>query len=76
MKKEETPARRASRNYEERHKEERRLATGQFNTRLPRKDFEEINAFLEEHHVGKIELIYAGYEALKEQYGKKDYNRR
>lgn len=68
MKKEETPLRRARRKYEEINKEERKKATEQFNTRLPRKDHEEICAFLEAHNIRKIDLIYAGYEILKERF--------
>ena len=45
-KKEETPKRRARRNYELRNKEERQQATKQFNTRLSREGYEEIAAFL------------------------------
>ena len=37
-KKEETPQRRARRNYEIRNKEEREQATKQFNTRLSREE--------------------------------------
>ena len=66
-KKEETPLRRARRNYEMRNKEERKRATEQFNTRLPRKDYEEICAFLETNRIRKIDLIYKGYEALREE---------
>lgn len=66
-KKEETPIRKARRNYEEQHKEERRNATEQFNTRLPRKDYEEICAFLKKNNISKIALIYAGYELLQER---------
>ena len=41
-KKEETPQRRARRNYEIRNKEEREQATKQFNTRLSRETHDEI----------------------------------
>lgn len=68
-KKEETPKRRARRNYELRNKEERQQATKQFNTRLSREGYEEIAAFLKEHRISKVELIWAGYEALRSQYG-------
>lgn len=69
-KKEETPIRKARRKYEETNKEERKQATEQFNTRLPRKDYDEICAFLQEHNIRKIDLIYAGYNALKQQTNK------
>ncbi len=71
-KKEETPLRRARRNYEMRNKEERKRATEQFNTRLPRKDYEEICAFLETNRIRKIDLIYKGYEALREEVRMRD----
>lgn len=67
-KKPETPLRKARRKYEEANKEERKKATEQFNTRLPRKDYEEICDFLEKHHIRKIDLIYAGYELLQERF--------
>ena len=73
-KKEETPQRRARRNYEIRNKEEREQATKQFNTRLSRGLHDEICSFLKEHRlkehrISKVELIYAGYEALRSQLG-------
>lgn len=71
-KKEETPLRRARRNYEIRNKEERDQATKQFNTRLSRKLHDEICAFLKEHGISKVELIFAGYEALRNQLGPKE----
>jgi len=60
-----TPGQKARRKYEAVHKEERQAATGQFSTRLPREIFTEINQFLNEHHISKVQLIYAGYEALR-----------
>ena len=66
-KKEETPQRRARRNYEIRNKEEREQATKQFNTRLSRGLHDEICSFLKEYRISKVELIYAGYEALRSQ---------
>ena len=68
-KKEETPQRRARRNYEIRNKEEREQATKQLNTRLSRETHDEICSFLKEHRISKVELIYAGYEALRSQLG-------
>lgn len=61
------PIKKARRKYEQVHKDERKESTGQFNTRLPREDFEEINAFLRENGIPKVALIYAGYHALREQ---------
>jgi Zn/Cd-binding protein ZinT len=71
MKKEETPIRKARRKYEENNKEARDAATKQFNTRLSRRMHDEICAFLKEHHITKVELIYAGFEALQAQHGPK-----
>ena len=60
-----SPGQKARRKYEAVHKEERKAATGQFSTRVPRETFDEINQFLAEHHISKVQLIYAGYETLK-----------
>ncbi|MBO6263009.1 MAG: hypothetical protein J6N93_01885 [Clostridia bacterium] len=64
-KKENTPAREARRKYEEKVKEKRKQASGNFGTMIPRPLFEEINAFLQENHITKVTLIREGYEALK-----------
>ena len=63
--KEDTPARKARRKYEEKVKDKRKQASGNFGTMIPRPLFEEINAFLEENHITKVTLIREGYEALK-----------
>jgi phosphatidate phosphatase APP1 len=65
-----SPIKKARRKYEQVHKDERKTSTGQFNTRLPREDFEEINAFLRENGIPKIALIYAGYHTLQEEVAK------
>ena len=62
-----TPLKKAQRKYEDVHKNERKEATVQFNTRLPRPIFDQINGFLKEHGIPKTELIYAGYAALRKQ---------
>ena len=67
-KKEDTPIRRARRNYEARNKEEREQATKQYNTRLPRELHNEICAFLKKNRITKVELIVAGYQALLDHY--------
>ncbi|MFQ9737724.1 MAG: hypothetical protein ACLR06_08290 [Christensenellaceae bacterium] len=61
MKKEDTPSRIIQRRYEATRKEWRKETTAQFNTRLPRKEFEEIETFLKERHLRKLDLIYEGY---------------
>ena len=67
-KKEETPLRRARRNYEVRNKTERVQAT----KRLPRELHDEICAFLKKNRITKVELIVAGYQALLDHYGPKN----
>ena len=72
QKKENTPIRIARRNYEEKHKQERKEASRVFGTSLPTKDYQEITEFLSTYHITKVGLIYAGYAALKEQIIKKE----
>lgn len=69
MKKEDTRERIIKRKYEQTHKEERKKASEQFNTRLPRKTFEEIEAFLEKYKLRKIDLVYAGYTYYRQKLG-------
>ena len=68
--KENTPQRNARRKYEEANKERRKQASGNFGTMIPRVLFEEINAFLKTSGISKVQLIVAGYEALKKQLNK------
>ena len=65
--KEDTPRRISRRRYEEKRKVERKANSGNFQTMLPRKEYEKICAFLKEHHITKVDLIYAGYVALMER---------
>ena len=65
--KEETPQRRANRKYEEKNKEQRRAKCGNFQTMIPRELYDEINEFLKENGMTKVDFIRKGYEALKEQ---------
>ena len=65
--KEDTSSRIARRKYEEKNKEERKLLNKVWGTSIPRKEADKINAFLEKHHLTKVDLIYAGFEALKKQ---------
>ena len=69
QKKEETPMRKARRKYEQVNKEYRDQATKQFNTLLQTKQHDKISAFLKEHNITKVDLIYAGFQALQNQYG-------
>jgi len=63
--KEDTPQRIANRKYEERNKEKRQAASGNFQTMIPRELFEEINAFLNERKMTKVDFIKKAYEYLK-----------
>ena len=64
---EDTPTRISRRKYEEKNKEERKLLNKVWGTSIPRKEADKINAFLEKHHLTKVDLIMAGYHALQEQ---------
>lgn len=68
--KETTPKRNARRKYEETNKDKRKQTSGNFGTMIPRTLFEEINDFLKTSGYTKVQLIVAGYEALK--HGKAD----
>ena len=65
--KEDTSSRIARRKYEEKNKEERKLLNKVWGTSIPRKEADKINAFLEKNHLTKVDLINAGFEALKQQ---------
>lgn len=65
--KEDTPQRLANRKYEEKHREERKAASTNFQTMIPRKEYEEIDSFLKENEITKVQLIMAGYNALQQQ---------
>lgn len=56
--------------YEDKHKEERKAAHAVWGTSMNRDDFEKLNKFLKANHIKKVQLIYAGWEALIEQYKK------
>jgi len=60
-----TPMRENRRRYEEKHKEERKARNRVWGTSLAREYAEEIDEFLKAHDISKVDLIYAGYEALK-----------
>ena len=65
--KENTPGRESRRRYEERNKEKRKQASGNFGTMIPRELLEEINAFLKAHGFTKVKLIEEGYQVLQEK---------
>ena len=64
---ENTPIRQARRKYEEKYKDKRKQVSGNFGTLIPRALFYEINAFLKENNITKVQLIKAGYKALLEE---------
>lgn len=61
-----TPMREAKRRYEEKHKEERKARNRVWGTSLAREYADEIDEFLKAHNISKVDLICAGYEALKQ----------
>ncbi|MDD6995183.1 MAG: hypothetical protein SPH68_03085 [Candidatus Borkfalkiaceae bacterium] len=63
--KEDTPQRVANRRYEARNKEKRQAASGNFQTMIPRDLFVEINAFLKDRNMTKVDFIKKAYEMLK-----------
>ena len=63
--KEDTPQRIANRKYEEKNKEKRQAASGNFQTMIPRELFEEINTFLKGRKMTKVDFIKKAYEILK-----------
>lgn len=63
--KEDTPRRVANRKYEEKNKQKRQAASGNFQTMIPRDLFDEINAFLKERNMSKVDFIKKAYELMK-----------
>ena len=64
-----TPVRKSRRRYEERNKDERKEKNKSWGTSIDRQFASEIDEFLEKYNITKVELIYAGYEALRNQLG-------
>ena len=65
--KEDTSRRVARRKYEEKNKELRKEKNANFQTMIPRELFEEINAFLNEKGMTKVEFIKKAYEIMKKE---------
>ena len=63
--KEDTPQREANRKYEEKNREKRQAASGNFQTMIPRELFDEINVFLKERNMSKVDFIKTAYELIK-----------
>ena len=66
--KEDTPERLAKRRYEEKNKEKRQEKSGNFQTMIPRELLVEINAFLKEKRISKVEFIKRAYELMKTEH--------
>lgn len=64
--KEDTPQRVANRKYEEKNKEKRKAASGNFQTMISRELYEELNAFLKERNITKVEFIKKAFEMMKD----------
>lgn len=71
---EDTARRISRRKYEEKRKEERKQTSGNFQAMMPRDKYEEINRFLQENNITKVDLVIAGYEAMKAQLSGKGEN--
>ena len=65
--KEDTSKRVARRKYEEKNKELRKEKNANFQTMIPREMFEEINTFLTEKGMPKVDFIKKAYEIMKNQ---------
>lgn len=63
--KDDTPQRIANRKYEAKNKEKRRATNGNFQTMITRDLYVEINAFLKERNITKVDFIKKAYEIMK-----------
>lgn len=70
VKKETTPARENRRRYEERNKEKRQLTSKSFQAMLPRAEFEEIEQFVFENGLSKVQYVRESLELMKQKYNK------
>jgi 5'-deoxynucleotidase YfbR-like HD superfamily hydrolase len=75
-KKELTSVQIARRKYEEKNKEERKAASAQFSTFIPRKFNDELKEFLKKHKISKVCLIYAWFDALTKEYEKPEQEKK
>ena len=57
--------------YEDRHREERKATHAVWGTSMNREDFDKLNKFLKDNGFKKVELIYAGWQALQQQLNSK-----
>ena len=63
--KDDTPQRIANRKYEAKNKEKRRATNGNFQTMILRDLYVEINVFLKERNLTKVDFIKRAYEIMK-----------
>ena len=63
--KEDTSKRVARRKYEEKNKQLRKEKSANFQTMIPRELFEELNAFLAEKRITKVDFIKEAYQLMK-----------
>lgn len=68
---EDTSRRITQRKYEERQKEKRKQTSCNFQAMMPRATFEEINEYIKEKGITKVQLVVEGYNALKAKDEKK-----
>ena len=64
-----TPKSIIDKRYEDKHKDERIARHMVWGTSVEREFAEEVNNYLQRHKLTKVELIFAGYQALQSQYG-------
>ena len=70
-KKEDTPQRIVRRKYEAEHATERKEKNKVWGTSIERRFAEEIDEFLKENRLSKVELIKAGFKTLQQECGPK-----
>ncbi len=67
-KKEDNALREARRRYEEKNKDKRRQASGNFQTMIPKADYDEICLFLKANHITKVQFIKEAYDIMYIKY--------
>lgn len=65
IRKEDASKRVARRKYEEKNKQLRKEKSANFQTMIPRELFEELNAFLVEKGITKVDFIKEAYQLMK-----------
>ncbi len=63
--KEDTPQRVANRKYEEKNKDKRKAKIGNFQTMIQRELYDEVNEFLKERNMTKVDFIKKAYDMMK-----------